>query len=118
MNKRRLKKIEKENQKRKLDSERAEAYRNRFVPVDKNKLNLGNSYETPQDYYRDLDFTCVDCGSNETWLAEQQKWWYEAAKGDVWRVAVRCRACRRRERERKAAARRIQREGMARKRAA
>ena len=45
MNKRKLKKIEKENQKRKLDSARAEAYKNRVVPVDKSKLNLGNSYD-------------------------------------------------------------------------
>jgi hypothetical protein len=58
MNKREIKKIEKENQKRKLDSKRAEAFKNRLVPVDKSKLNLGNSYETPPDYYKDIEFTC------------------------------------------------------------
>lgn len=81
MNKRKLKKIEKENQKRKPDTTKAEAYKNRLVTVDKSKLNLGNSYEIPPDYYRDIDFICVDCGSNETWLAEQQMWWYEEAGG-------------------------------------
>jgi hypothetical protein len=45
----------------------------------------------------------------------QQKWWYETAKGDVFTKAVRCRACRTKERARKAAARRVHLEGLARK---
>lgn len=112
MNKRKLKKIEKENQKRKLDSARAEAYRNRLVPVDKKKLNLGNSYGTPPDFYRDIDFICVDCGSSETWLAEQQKWWYEEAGGYYFSTAVRCRSCRQKERARKAEITRAQLAGL------
>jgi len=28
------------------------------------------------------------------WTAEQQKWWYEVAKGPIFSVAVRCRECR------------------------
>lgn len=62
----------KENQVKKLDSARVEAYKNRMVPVDKSKLNYGNSYETPPDYFKDIDFNCIDRGSRETWLAEQQ----------------------------------------------
>jgi hypothetical protein len=112
MNKRKLKKIEKENQKRKLDPARAETYKNRLVPVDKSKLNLGNSYETPPDYYKDLDFICIDCGSHETWLAEQQKWWYEEMGGYYFSTATRCRSCRKIERNRKAEARRIHLEGI------
>ena len=112
MNKRKLKKIEKENQKRKLDSTRAEAYKNRLVPVDKSKLNLGNSYETPPDFYKDVDFICADCGSRETWLAEQQKWWYEEAGGYYFSTAIRCRSCRKIERERKTEARHIHLEGI------
>jgi hypothetical protein len=115
MNKRKLKKIEKEILKRKLDSDRAEAYKNRLVPVDKKKLNLGNSYETPPDYYKDIEFTCVDCGSKETWLAEQQKWWCEEVGGYYFTTAIRCRNCREIEKERKAEARRIHLEGILKK---
>jgi len=85
-------------------------------------LRPTNSYSIPdfveREFYVDRPFICKDCGTAEVWTATQQKWWYETAKGDVWRVAIRCRPCRRRERERKAEARKIQREGMARKRAA
>lgn len=45
-------------------------------------------------YYEDLNFTCVDCGREEVWTAEQQKWWYETAKGYIFSKAIRCRACR------------------------
>ena len=83
-------------------------------------LRPTNSYNTPdfveRGYYVDRPFTCKDCGKSEIWTVIQQKWWYEAAKGDVWKVAVRCRPCRRRERERKAAARKMHLEGLARAR--
>lgn len=82
-------------------------------------LRPTNSYDTPdfvaRGYYLDRPFTCKDCGKRETWTASQQKWWYETAKGDVWKVAIRCRPCRRRERERKAAARKVHLEGLARR---
>jgi len=85
-------------------------------------LRPTNSYSTPdfveREFYVDRPFLCKDCRKAEVWTATQQKWWYETAKGDVWTVAIRCRPCRRRERVRKAQARRFQREGMARKRAA
>jgi len=92
------------------------------VLVNPTLLRPTNSYSTPdfveREFYVDRPFVCKDCGTAEVWTATQQKWWYETAKGDVWKVAIRCRPCRRRERERKAEARKIQREGMARKRAA
>lgn len=79
-----------------------------------------NSYGVPdfvrRGYYQDLPFRCKDCGKAEIWTAERQRWWYEAAHGDVWTTAVRCRACRQRERTRKAEARRVHLEGWARKR--
>ena len=85
-------------------------------------LRPTNSYSIPdfveREFYVDRSFACKDCGKVEVWTATQQKWWYETAKGDVWTAAIRCRPCRRRERERKAEARRVQREGMARKRVA
>jgi hypothetical protein len=82
-------------------------------------LAPNNSYGTDfmlRGYYADKVFCCVDCGKNEIWSATQQKWWYEIAKGNVNSTATRCRACRRLQRERTNEARRVQREGSARKR--
>jgi hypothetical protein len=66
-------------------------------------------------FYVDTPFTCVGCRKDEIWTAHQQKWWYEVAKGNVESGAIRCRACRRIERERKAEARRVHLEGLERK---
>lgn len=70
-----------------------------------------NSYSPPPLFYVDRAFTCRDCRKNEVWAATQQKWWCEVAKGDLNSTAVRCRACRRKEQQRKAEARRIHLEG-------
>jgi hypothetical protein len=90
-----------------------------IVLVNPANLSPTNSYGIPdfvdRGYYVDRPFRCKDCGAAQVWTATQQKWWYESAKGDVWTVAVRCRPCRRRERERKAVARMVHREGLARK---
>lgn len=89
--------------------------------MNRDLLRPTNSYGIPdfveREFYVDRPFVCKDCGKSEVWTATQQKWWYETAKGDVWTVAVR-RPCRRRERERKAQARRIQSQGLGRRRAA
>jgi hypothetical protein len=78
--------------------------------------SYGLTFET-RGYYEDLAFDCKDCGKQEVWTATQQKWWYEVAKGEVNSTAVRCRACRRRERQRIAEARRVHLEGVARRQA-
>jgi hypothetical protein len=92
----------------------------RGAPVNRDALAPNNSYGEPEfvtrGFYADLPFACIACGKDETWTASQQKWWYEVAKGDVFTTARRCRACRRRERERRAEARRVHLEGLARKR--
>lgn len=87
------------------------------VPVDESKIRasgFGAGYWLPK-FYEDLSFTCRDCGSAETWTATQQKWWYEMAGGSFDTTAIRCRSCRAKERDRKVEARRIHREGVARK---
>ncbi|HEY1785290.1 MAG TPA: zinc-ribbon domain-containing protein [Pirellulales bacterium] len=48
----------------------------------------------PRQYYVDRPFKCVDCGSEEVWNAEQQKWFYEVAKGSTYAEPKRCRQCR------------------------
>jgi len=86
-----------------------------------NPMNLSptNSYGTPdfvsRGFYLDMPFTCKACARPQVWTATQQKWWYESAKGDVWTIAVLCRPCRLRERERKSAARKVHLEGLAKK---
>ena len=78
-------------------------------PVTPARLRPTNSYGIPdfvqRGYYQDRPFRCRDCGKAEIWTAVQQQWWYEQAQGDIWTVAVRCRACRQQERARKAQAR-------------
>lgn len=90
------------------------------IAVNRANLAPSNSYSIPdyvqRGYYIDLEFNCKDCGRPELWTATQQKWWYEVAKGPAFSLAVRCRACRRRERERVAKARSVHAEGLAKKR--
>jgi len=97
------------------------------IPVNNSRLNNGNSYffefpywcthENGSYYYVDILFACRDCGKICLWTAESQKWWYEEMQGLVHTTAYRCRACRIKERERKAEMRRVREEGKQRKQA-
>jgi hypothetical protein len=99
-----------------LAEKRQVALRRDRASVNTGLLRPTNSYDTPafvrRGYYVDLPFRCKDCGKEELWTATQQKWWYEVAHGDVWTMATRCRPCRRKERERKAKARAVHRQGL------
>lgn len=77
--------------------------------------NQRAAYTSMPLFYLDMPFTCKDCGSRELWTAKQQKWWYEIAKGSIDSIAVRCRPCRKKEQARKAAARKVHLEGVAKK---
>ena len=61
---------------------------------------MGNTYSNAPEYYYDVEFNCEDCGVLEIWTAAQQKWWYEEAGGYFFSTAIRCRACRQKEKER------------------
>ena len=87
----------------------------RWLLVDESKLNLGNSYASPEKYYKDKEFDCVDCGAEEVWTAAQQKWWYEEARGYYFATAIRCRDCRKNEQTRKEEARKVHLDGVQRK---
>jgi len=63
------------------------------VAADPKELIHNNSCFLPQ-FYIDVAYSCVDCGSKELWTAKQQKWWYEIAKGNINSGAVRCLSCR------------------------
>jgi hypothetical protein len=70
------------------------------VAADPSQQVPTNSYLPPPLFYVDKEFNCVDCGRREIWAAEQQKWYYEVAKGSLYATAVRCPECQRSRRER------------------
>jgi hypothetical protein len=63
------------------------------IPADLSQQAPHNSY-SPKLYYVDQRFVCVDCGSEEVWTAEDQKWYFEIAKGPIKAKAIRCQDCR------------------------
>lgn len=75
--------------------------------LDRCKIKSRSVLPCIPDYYENKPFTCVDFGSQEVWTAKQQKWWYEQAGGDIETTAIRCRKCRRKERDRRAKARQV-----------
>jgi hypothetical protein len=120
LNRKRQSRIEKVRAEQLIDkhNKEAEAFK-QGVPVNYQLLMPNNSYGFSdfafRGYYFDLPFDCVNCGKAEVWTAHQQKWWYEVAKGEQYSTARRCRACRKKERDRKNKARRIHQEGLERK---
>ncbi len=87
------------------------------VLADQNELAHNNTYGRLPRFYVDKAIVCRNCGAEEVWPAERQKWRYEVAKGNINTQAVLCRACREKERQRKAEARRVHLEGIEKKRA-
>ena len=85
------------------------------IKANHSELSHNNTYGALPMFYVDKIVTCCDCGKEELWEAERQKWWCEVAKGNIHSRAIRCRACRKIEKERKAEARRIHLEGLEKK---
>jgi hypothetical protein len=97
---------------------KAEAAARRLTPIDRSKIrscSVMPSRKAPTlagKYYIDYPFTCIDCGSRQTWTGLQQKWWHEDLGADWERIAARCRDCRRKERARRDEARKIHQDGV------
>ena len=87
------------------------------VLADAAELAHNNTYGLLPRFYVDRAIVCRQCGAEEVWPAERQKWWYEVAKGNIYSDAVLCRSCRESRKARKTEARRLHLEGIARKRA-
>jgi hypothetical protein len=66
----------------------------RRIPADISQHAPHTSYVGGPLLYEDKKFKCVDCGDMKVWSAEEQKWWYETAKGHVFSEAKRCSECR------------------------
>ena len=86
------------------------------VAADASQLSHNNTYSPLPLFYVDKVVVCRQCGTEEVWPAERQKWWYEVAKGNIFTQAVLCSSCRRVDKDRKAEARRVHLDGLARKR--
>ncbi|MCU0714476.1 MAG: zinc-ribbon domain-containing protein [Pirellula sp.] len=69
------------------------------VAADTSKQVPNNSYDPPPNWYIDKPFTCCECGREDVWTAQQQKWYYEVAKGSLFATATHCRECRNRIRD-------------------
>lgn len=99
-----------------LKREREEFLKDKVLVNVKNLRGIYNPDNYPafvaRGYYVDWPFSCQDCGVWQVWTATQQKWWYECAKGNLHTVPLRCRACRRKERARKDAAREVHLRGL------
>ena len=78
-------------------------------------LAHNNAYDSLPLFYVDKVLSCRNCGKEEVWSAQQQKWWYEIAKGNINSKAIHCRACRDMEKKRRDKARKIHLEGLKRK---
>lgn len=77
-----------------------------MIQADLSQQAPNNSYDPPL-FYVDKPFICCDCGKEEVWTAEDQKWWYEVCKGPIQSVAKRCLECRRQRRDQHAGSPRI-----------
>ncbi len=85
------------------------------ILADKQQLAHNNTYGPLPGFYIDKVVVCRQCKTEEVWSADQQKWWYEVAKGDINTTAVLCRMCREKEKKCKDEARRIHIEGLKKK---
>jgi hypothetical protein len=92
---------------------RAGLKRGTVIAVDKSKIFSRSVLPRIPDYYRDTWFRCKDCGEQDLWTAKQQQRWYEEQHGEIEAIAIRCRACRRKEKRRRESARKIHLEGLA-----
>src|SRR5687767_12111080 len=78
-----------------------------IIAVNRSKVFSRSVLPKIPDYYQDTWFTCKDCGEQDLWTAKQQQRWYEEQGGEIEAVAIRCRACRRKEKLRRETARTI-----------
>ena len=60
------------------------------------------AFDTPHYFYVDRDRVCVQCREDFVFGAAEQKYWYESLAFNFASVAIRCPACRRRQRSVKA----------------
>ena len=68
------------------------------VRGDVSEQDYCTAHHIPKYFYVDEERTCVECGRDFAFRAEEQKFWYETLKFNFGSVAVRCAECRRKDR--------------------
>jgi hypothetical protein len=64
------------------------------ILADTSRQARGSSRGARREFYVEVEFTCRDCGIEDAWTPQQQKWFYEVAKGSLYVTATRCQECR------------------------
>ena len=64
------------------------------ILADTSRQARGSSRAARREFYVEVEFTCRDCGIEDAWTPQQQKWFYEVAKGSLYVTATRCKDCR------------------------
>ena len=62
---------------------------------DVKKQNYCAAHHTPKYFYLDESHTCIQCGNDFAFRAEEQKYWYETLKFNFSSIPIRCPQCRR-----------------------
>lgn len=82
------------------------------ILADHDALHHNNTYGLLPVFYKDELVVCKECGKEEVWTAQNQKWWYEETKANINSTAIHCRECRAKKKEVKASARKVHLEGI------
>src|SRR6266568_3904736 len=72
------------------------------VRGDPRKQNLCFACHAPRYFYVDEERSCIQCGGQFTFVAAEQKFWYESLGFYGTSTAIRCTECRRKQRSEKA----------------
>ena len=62
------------------------------------RQNYCHAHHPPKYFYLDETNTCVQCGQEFVFTAEEQKFWYETLQFNFDSIAIRCRDCRKQRR--------------------
>lgn len=68
------------------------------VRGDPSQQEYCTAHHVPKYFYVNEHRTCVQCGEDFVFRAEEQKFWYETLKFNFGSVAIRCPSCRRKRR--------------------
>jgi len=85
------------------------------IKANRKELRHNNTYGPLPYFYMDKLLICRDCGAEEVWTAQKQKWWYEEAKGNINSEAIYCKECRTQKKQHKEKVREQHQLGLARK---
>jgi hypothetical protein len=66
------------------------------IPVDPDRSTKSAGW-SPEVFYKDIEFSCADCGRFECWSAESQQHYFEVLQASPYKQPKRCYECRQNE---------------------